>query len=257
MNSRFAKYTVLCFSLIIMTGSHLLAQNDRESDPGYIFYKANQFYEEGKYDEAIKVYSGLIDQGQESGNLYYNIGNSYFKKGELGKAILNYERAKKLIPGDSDLKSNYDFAISKVRNPVPPRAIPYHHKVMALYKGLSMNGLTILLSVIFIVILLYVFIFFIVKPDMRYKTTVFVILTAFFFITSYVLFNRVRADKREAVLISESSDAAFEPVESATVHFSMYEGTKVYIVQERKDWLKIRRQDGKVGWIKKDDLEII
>ena len=107
----FIKCSALCcFVLAFIIFSQVHAQNERESDTGYIFYKANALYEEGKYDEAIEVYTGLIDQGLESGNLYYNIGNCYFKKGELGKAIVNYERANKLIPDDSDLKSNHDFA---------------------------------------------------------------------------------------------------------------------------------------------------
>jgi tetratricopeptide (TPR) repeat protein len=258
MNIGFAKYIVVCFVLILfVTVSPVHAQNDRERDPGYVFYKANALYEEGKYDEAIKVYSGLIDQGRESGNLYYNIGNSYFKKGELGKAILNYERANKLIPGDSDLKSNYDFAISKIRTPVSEKTGTFYKKVMALYNGLSIDGLSVLISVIFTVILLYVFIFFMVKPETRYKKTAFVFLIVFFLITSYALFDRISDDKREAVLIAGSSDATFEPVETATVHFTIYEGTKVFIVQKKKEWLKIRRQDGKIGWINKDDLEII
>ena len=69
--------------------------------------------------------------------------------------------------------------------------------------------------------------------------------------------DRITSNNREAVLISESSDAKFEPVENATIHYTIYEGAKVYIVQEKMDWLKIRRQDGKIGWIKKADSEII
>ncbi|UCH82283.1 MAG: tetratricopeptide repeat protein, partial [Nitrospiraceae bacterium] len=155
-------YTVIFIALFIcMALSPAYAQNEREDDPGYIFYKANALYEDGKYDEAIEVYTSLIDQGRESGNLYYNIGNSYFKKGELGKAIVNYERANKLIPDDSDLKSNHDFARSKVRNTVSGNTASFHGKVMALYKGFSINGLTIILSVLFIVLLSYIFIAFV------------------------------------------------------------------------------------------------
>ena len=257
MFTRFAKYTVLCFALIFITSSLLHAQNDQERDPGYIFYKANSLYEEGKYDEAINMYSGLIEKGLESGNLYYNIGNSYFKKGELGRAILNYERANKLIPGDSDLKSNYDFALSKVRNVISVTSIPFQKKVMALYKSFSINGLTILLSAIYIILLLVVFIFIIVRPGVRHKTIFAACLILFFLLTSYALFDRIRSDNRGAVLISADSDARFEPIEDATVHFTLYEGTKIYVIQQKRDWFKIRRQDGKVGWINKDDVEII
>ncbi len=257
MCTGFTKYVVLCLALILITGSQGHSQNEQERDPGYVFYKANSLYEEGRYDEAIKVYSGLIEQGFESGNLYYNIGNSYFKLGNLGKAILNYERANKIIPGDSDLKSNYNFAISRVLNPVSAKAVPFYKKMTALYNGLSIDGLTVLLSVIFITMLLFVFIFFIVKPDVRYKTAAFVILIVFFLITLNTLIERINADNRVAVLISESSDATFEPIENATVHFTIYEGATIHIVQEKKDWIKVRRQDGKIGWIKRADLEII
>jgi len=171
MNKGFMKFAALCFLLVtVITLSPVNAQIDRERDPGYIFYKANAFYEDGKYDDAIKVYSGLIDQGLESGNLYYNMGNSYFKKGELGKAILNYERAKKLIPGDSDLKANYDFVLSKVRNVVSMETVTMHNRVMAIYNSFTINGLTILLSLLYTIVLLFVFIFFIAKSGVRYKT---------------------------------------------------------------------------------------
>ena len=258
MNISFTKYIVLYIALILfVTVSTVYAQKDGERDPAYIFYKANALYEDGKYDTAINVYTGLIDQGLESGNLYFNIGNSYFKKGELGKAILNYERAIKRIPGDSDLKSNYDFAHSQVKNMVPAKSDPFHRKVLNLYRSFSMNGLTVLLSVTYIVLLLFVFIFFVFKPGLKHRYIFTISLFIFFFISLYALSDRITSHNREAVLIAESSDAMFEPVESATIHYTIYEGTKVYIVQEKMDWLKIRRQDGKIGWIKKADSEII
>jgi len=258
MNISFTKYIVLYIALILfVTVSTVYAQKEGERDPVYVFYKANALYEEGKYDEAINVYTALKDQGLESGNLYFNIGNSYFKKGELGKAILNYERAIKLIPGDSDLKSNYDFALSQVKNMVSVKSVPFHRKVLNLYRSLSMNGLTILLSVAYIVLLSFIFIFFVFKPGTRHRYIFTISLLIFFLISLYALSDRITSQNREAVLIAESSDAKFEPVDNATIHYTIYEGTKVYIVQEKLDWLKIRRQDGKVGWIKKADSEII
>jgi tetratricopeptide (TPR) repeat protein len=258
MNICFAKFIVYCISLsLLVTVSPVHAQKDGEHDPAYIFYKANALYEEGKYDEAINVYTGLRDQGLESGNLYFNIGNSYFKKGELGKTILNYERANKLIPGDSDLKSNYDFALSKVKNMVPEKSAPFHKKVLNFYRSISINGLTILLSVAYIILLLFIYIFFVFKPGIRHRYVFTISLLIFFLISLYALSDRITSNNREAVLISESSDAKFEPVENATIHYTIYEGAKVYIVQEKMEWLKIRRQDGKIGWIKKADSEII
>jgi uncharacterized protein YgiM (DUF1202 family) len=102
-----------------------------------------------------------------------------------------------------------------------------------------------------------VFILFIIRPAVRHKTIYAACLIIFFLLTSYALFDRVHSDNRGAVLISANSDARFEPIEDATIHFTLYEGTKIYVIQQKKDWFKIRRQDGKVGWINKDDVEII
>jgi len=74
------------------------------------FVEAGLFYKKGNYPSAINQYADIISNGKESGQLYYNLGNSYFKNGQLGKAVLNYERALLLIPRDSDLNFNYDYA---------------------------------------------------------------------------------------------------------------------------------------------------
>ena len=258
MNNSIKKFAMLCFLFIaVITVPAVNAQKEGERDPGYIFYKANALYEDGQYDKAINVYTGLRDQGLESGNLYFNIGNSYFKKGELGKAILNYERANKLIPGDSDLKSNYDFALSKVKNMVPVKSVPFQKKVLNLYQSLSINDMTILLSISYIVVLSFIYIFFIFNPGIKHRYIFTISLLIFFLISFYALSDRISSINREAILISESADAKFEPVEKATIHYTVHEGEKIYIVQEKKGWLKVRRQDGKIGWIKKADSEII
>ena len=120
-----------------------------------------------------------------------------------------------------------------------------------------MNGLTILLSAAYIVLLSCIFIFFVFKPGTRHRYILTISLLIFFLISLYALSDRITSQNREAVLIAESSDAQFEPVDNATIHYTIYEGTKIYIIQEKMDWLKIRRQDGKIGWIKKADSEII
>ncbi len=71
---------------------------------------ANQLYEVGNFDDAIRIYQQIIDRGVEDSTLYYNLGNSYFGKGDLGRAILNYQRAALLAPRDSDIATNLAIA---------------------------------------------------------------------------------------------------------------------------------------------------
>ena len=115
------------------------ATNDTAADK--LFYQANAAYKESKYDRAIENYEKLIKSGLESPNLYYNLGNSYFKKGEAGKAIVNYERAKRFIPNDSDLKSNYDYAHSSLNLERKPFGNLFEKLADRLFEGATIKSL--------------------------------------------------------------------------------------------------------------------
>ena len=98
--------------------------NKTPGDSAAIFGNANELYKKGNYDLAIADYEKILNKGYESGNLYYNIGNCYFKENKLGKAIVNYKRALRLEPRDGDIRSNYKFAFSTVkRNVFAPQKI--------------------------------------------------------------------------------------------------------------------------------------
>ncbi len=69
---------------------------------------ANQLCQEGKFDDAAKAYEDILAQGLENASLYYNLGYSYYKLGEIGKAALNFERSKRLNPSDDDVNFNLE-----------------------------------------------------------------------------------------------------------------------------------------------------
>ncbi|MCA9407687.1 MAG: tetratricopeptide repeat protein, partial [Candidatus Omnitrophica bacterium] len=78
------------------------------------FVTAEAFYKQGEFAQAASAYEEILTAGGESGAIYYNLGNTYYKMGELGKAMLNYEKARQLIPRDSDLNFNYHYLRSKL-----------------------------------------------------------------------------------------------------------------------------------------------
>jgi tetratricopeptide (TPR) repeat protein len=222
-----------------------------------IFKNGNQFYEQGMYEEAVKEYTRLLEQGFESGNLYFNLGNSYFKKGEPGRAILNYERAKRLIPTDSDLKANYNFVLSKMENTLPQAVTPSIEKTLGLYNKLTLDGLTVLVSVVYAGIILFLAASLFIQVFRRYRIIVICILLLVFVSGAFSLYSRVSVLEREAIVISKSAEAKFEPLDNATTHFTLYESMKTLVLESKGNWLKISRPDGKSGWIRKDSLEII
>lgn len=225
--------------------------DDRErTDMQYLFHKGNTLYKEGKYGEAIKKYTRLMEQGFESGHLYYNIGNSYFKNGQLGKAILHYEKARRLIPDDSDLRSNYTFALKKIEKVSMQISFPWYKRLFVFFGGLTVNGLTILLSIIYVLILLSMLLIFFIPQSIKYSRIIAVILLMLFITGVAALYDRISLIDREAIVTVESTEAKFEPLKKATSHFVLYEGMKVTVLQSRKEWSKVQRADGKSGWIK-------
>ena len=249
-------FLALIFNLVLFT-HYGHTQQDRSGNPEYIFYKGNALYEKGAYDEAIGEFSNLLDQGVVSGNLYYNIGNSYFKKGDLGMAILYYEKARRLIPRDSDLKSNYNFARSEVKYDIVDDSIPWFKRIFHVFNMLSINEMTVFLSALYALTMLFLISRLFIPAARKYSLVVMSGLLIFVMLISVSLYQRITLFEKEAVVIAESAEAGFEPVDNATIHFTLYEGMKINILQSKKEWVKIRRPDGKIGWVKKSKIEMI
>jgi len=250
----------ICFGIIfsiVLCINPSYAQQDKNSDAGYIFYKANTLYEKGSYDEAISEYSRLLEQGMESGNLHYNLGNCYFKKGELGKALLSYERAKRLIPRDSDLKANYTFAKSQIKANTPETSASWREKASGIFSFLSVNEMTLLVSALFVITI----VFLIARLFVAFsKNTFFLLITSLvilFVFTAFSLVDRIAVRDTEAIVVADSAEARFEPFESSTKHFTLQEGMKVYLIQLKTEWVKVKRSDGKTGWVKTETIELI
>ncbi|MCM8781034.1 MAG: tetratricopeptide repeat protein, partial [Candidatus Omnitrophica bacterium] len=222
-----------------------------------VFFMGNYFYEQANYDEAIKQYNRILESGLESGNLYYNLGNCYFKKGQLGRAILNYEKARRIMPGDLDLDSNYKYALSLIKGPtIYPKRILFLRLLDNLFERFSIDGLTALLSAVYLSVLVILLVGVFFKPSKKYALAFAVILGILFVVGLAYLQKKISCLNREGIIIEEVADVKFEPKDSATTYFSLYEGMKVVIVSFQDDWCKVRRQDNKSGWVRTGALAI-
>jgi len=225
--------------------------------PGSLFYQANINYQEAKYDAAINDYEKIINSGLESGNIYYNLGNSYFKKGELGLAVLNYERANVLIPNDSDLRSNYDYVLQALNLEPQLSGVWFERIVYSLFRNMDIDSLIILLISIYIALIALLILNLFINRLKRFSGFIAFVLIALFILPAFALSSKINYFNKAAIVISKEADVKFEPLENATTYFKLNAGSKVEVVEKTEGWYKVKRFDNKLGWVNKSVLRQI
>lgn len=248
-------FQILLFTVLILPCRAWAVMDKQESLAKFVL--ANQAYKEGNYQKAIGEYEAILAGQRESGPVYYNLGNAYFKDGKLGYALLNYQRSRQLIPRDSDLNFNFNFAQSLIKKNNEENKTSF---LNTLIQG-HINFYTIDEMVLFITVLtalggmLHLFAKFLKWNSGLNKALRGGILILILVQTSglYLKFSEMS----NLAIIVQPSVAKFEPNESGTVHFELSEGMTIKIVNEKDGWLKIKRDDGRLGWVEKKSVERI
>ncbi|MFC1645670.1 tetratricopeptide repeat protein [Candidatus Omnitrophota bacterium] len=225
-----------------------------------LFYQGNSHYSEEKIEEAINDYKKALSFGYESGPLYYNLGNAYFKQGFLGKAVINYLRAQRLIPDDADLISNLRYAQSLVKGGIiTPKRSWFLRMFFVLANRFSLDSITIVsmaLCFVFSIVVVLLILLRNLRKACAYVGAAVLILLIISASLFCVQFYSTIIQK-EAVVIVNGVDSKFEPLEDATTFFVLNEGESVNVIASKKGWLKIRRPDSKQGWVKESDIEFL
>jgi tetratricopeptide (TPR) repeat protein len=246
---------IFLVTIIILSISILAFAEEGIKD---LFNKGNIYYENGDYENAIKTYEEILGKGYASGNLYYNLGNSYFKTDNLGKAILCFERALRFMPRDADLESNYKYALSLTKNSLPENPKFFIIRMIrSAASNFTINELLIMMSSLFFIFIIIVLLhlhFGIIRKNFH---NVIIIIVVIFTVATMIFISKLNETKDRAIVIFEKAPSRFEPSMKATIYFTLYEGAKVKVLTTRGDWCKIKRPDGKIGWIEKSNIEII
>lgn len=219
-------------------------------------------YMRNDYSSAIQIYEALLTKGAAA-DVYYNLGNSYYKAGNIAKAILNYERALLLEPGNSDIRANLDIARAKTMDKVEiAPEIFFITWINAIINANSADGWAIWGIVSFVLLLagLYLFIF---SKKVVLKKIGFISAIALLFLT--VCSNIFASKQKErllnrdfSIVIDPSVTVRSTPSESGTSLFILHEGSKVFMKDNSmKDWKEIKLEDGKVGWVPSSAIEVI
>ena len=224
--------------------------------------QAEQWYASGQYADAADVYNRILAAGMESADLYYNLGNCYYKLGENTRAILNYERSLLLNPGDDMTRYNLKMAqqavVDKIEVLPELFLVRWYREVETAFSADQWAYLSVVLFVVFLVMTALFF----YSRSVGVKKTGFVVGIVVFLLTVASLFFAFRQDMRisdreYAIIMTPSVTVKGAPDNSGTSLFLIHEGLKVQVVGELGNWYNIRLADGNEGWVAKTDVEKI
>lgn len=227
-----------------------------------VFQKGNEHYLKGEYQESIKTYESIAEKGYQGKSLYYNLGNAYFRIGKIGLAILYYEKAKKLSPSDEDINYNLAFANSKIADKIEtlPRffLFDWWENSLALF---SITGWTYTAYMFYLFILGAVGYYYFAGSLKGQRIAFYSgIISAFFLVLTIVLLvvnlNR-ELNYKYGIIVDPTVVVKFSPDQNSKDAFVVHEGLKVQAEDNVSDWVKIKLIDGKVGWLKKNEVKLI
>lgn len=227
-----------------------------------IFHNANEQYIAGNFDKAAELYQTLVDSGYHNAELYFNLGNSYFKLNRIPYAILNYERAYLLKPNDEDIEFNLEYARTFIVDRIEPLPVFFLSKWYRSARAmLSSNGWAIVSILFFALSLAFTLMFwFSYRPWIKRLSFALAMLTFVIFIFSSIFSSQEKKRvvlRNQAIVFQSVVTVKSSPGESGKDIFILHSGTKVQITKAIGSWVEIRIADGNKGWINSEAVELI
>ena len=250
------KFLLLASGCWLLVGGSLANAEPAALSP---FDEANSKYQAGDFKSAAGLYEKMIQDGQATPAVYYNLGNAHFRSGRKGKALIAYERALKALPRDEDLRWN----VHVLKSVLPDRIEARDESLTLFWLRLAAGtftmdemslGLTVLLGLWFGVALLSSF-YAAFRPSGRgIQALVFLI-----FVGASVLFAFKWVDTKDprVVILEKEAYARNGPSERETKAFLLHEGAEAKVLDESKEWLYVILKNKNSGWIQRKTCEVI
>ena len=210
----------------------------------------------------MKDYEELLHAGV-SADVYYNLGNAYYRMDNITRAIINYERALMLSPGDEDIRFNLQLARSKTIDKISPESemffVTWYHSIV---NSASVDRWAYVAIVSLILALALLMLYFFSATGWQRRVGFYgALLGLIFFVLSNIFAVQQRrqlSERSSAIITSSSASVKKNPKADAAASFVIHEGTKVQITDKSiRDWAAIRLSDGREGWLPLSQMEEI
>ncbi|HEB33394.1 MAG TPA: tetratricopeptide repeat protein [Spirochaetes bacterium] len=267
MNSKVLALFVLFLSIFCISyGQEPIDENGQRSftetvqgrgeNPGLeavdIYNKANQHYASNDFQSALSNYLVVIERGVKNPQLYYNLGNTYFKLGEPGYAILYYEKALALRSFDRETRENLEYAKRSLKERVLPLYNENFFKILReIYSYLNLRNIAFIELFVFTVLiaLSYLYLF---SPYKRHILKKYFVLCAVVFIifsTASFFYQSNEKKHPKGIVVEKEIEVMTAPIAESGVLFVLHEGTATKLLETREEWLLISLTDGREGWV--------
>lgn len=248
---------LLIFLLLTGINSSLLADSS-----GDLVREANDAYIRGEYSYAIELYEQVLKDGMVAAELYYNLGNAYYRNRQLGAAILNYERALRLQPSSEDILHNLQVARAQTVDVIEPVPLIFYERWWSWFLNLQPVDGWAISSILALVLFLAALSFYLFSRIPLNKKIAFAFSAAFLFVGILSLLAaskqyRYQHLQQEAIVFVPRITARSAPGENSPDLFVIHEGSKVRVTDQLGEWMEVRLANGNVGWVKRTALEMI
>lgn len=210
--------------------------------------QANDQYANGQYNEAAGLYQALVDRGFENGYLYYNLANTYLRLGKIGPSILNYIRAKRLLPRDESLSANLKYAIQKTQDQLEPQAATGLSSLF--FWVVNFNQTELLLTLLTVNLLFWTAlgVWTVRRTEFWSLTRKTLMVFLFIAVLSFAVKIYTDTESLSAVVMAKQIEVkSAQGVNNVTL-FQLHEGAIVTIIKRKNDWIQIELNGGKKGW---------
>ena len=251
------KRIIILTALLLMSVVGAMAQTSAER-----WEAGNKAYIEGNYDKAIEEYTAILDGGEYSMKLYYNLANAYFKTGANGKAILYYNKALRIAPSQEDIRHNLALAEAQTKDRIVEIPEFFLNRWLRTMRNTMSCTAWSVLSLLMLGAMLAFGLLFLLASRIRVRKVGFYgalfAFVLFVATTSFAVSSRNdMLSHSEAVVMGTAISVKSSPDRSATDLFVLHEGTKVKVLTEVDEWVEVVIADGKKGWTERKNIEEI
>ena len=253
------KKIIIAINIIWMFSPSILsAQINLES----IFSQANELYNKGSYIEAINNYKEIIKNDFHSAELYYNLGNAYYRLDSIASSVYYYEKALQLNPNDREIIDNLALVNKTLVDEIDPITTPLIESILKSLSNIFYFETWGYISIFFSFLIVALFLSYYFANSSRIKRLTFVLLciSSILMLASLINGNKEYdnyVNNEYAIIYSYETDLKTEPNFRSETLFMLHEGTKVQVIEDYNNWIKVRLVNGQIGYIQLIDVKIL